>query len=222
MRDTSCIPKPKPNCGLDDSGPRKCQRLGRVLTSTCLSFAGSPWPHDAPPQRVNVLPERLVVFNQFCLGDKRDRDEKLSFARGKIKKSSQIESTRVSGLEGARTKNHIFYPTGKLTWQWKRSFWFLNRKHTFTRVHLQLSLRQVVAEKLFEESLYETTIECGTSSHLDLLGNGVKKTRGAREPKSKPLVEKNKCVRFESLLTSLVPRLQRLHIFFHIFFSQGS
>ena len=44
------------------------------------------------------------------------------------------------------------------------------------------------------------------------------KTRGAREPKSKPLVEKNKCVRFESLLTSLVPCLQRLHIFFHIFF----
>ena len=50
----------------------------------------------------------------------------------------------------------------------------------------------------------------------------VRKTRGAREPKSKPLVEKNKCVRFESLLTSLVPCLQRLHIFFHIFFSRGN
>ena len=52
--------------------------------------------------------------------------------------------------------------------------------------------------------------------------NIFKKTRGAREPKSKPLVEKNKCVRFESLLTSLVPCLQRLHIFFHIFFSRGN
>ena len=48
------------------------------------------------------------------------------------------------------------------------------------------------------------------------------KIRGAREPKSKPLVEKNKCVRFESLLTSLVPCLQRLHLFFHIFFSRGN
>ena len=47
-------------------------------------------------------------------------------------------------------------------------------------------------------------------------------TRGAREPKSKPLVEKNKCVRFESLLTSRVPCLQRLHIFFHIFFPRGN